>query len=278
METTTTTTDAKCAICHEELVVNSDNSSDDNKERATRTLPCNHQFHTECINQWIELRNLCPLCRKVADASKPVRHLDNDDMELTMMLLSQGDSHQGLNLSDIVSSIFGSGNVAGLPVFRRSNSIRQIPSLGTIMSMGFELKVPDYVRRTTTTSTSTTASRSAHAIPQFAQPGNHIYTTTNYDMSGYTMPTPRPFSLPNNITNYMDYINSFNSYECTTPSPECQEAQCAHCLRLMCIHDIKRCTGCRMVRYCNPECQRRHWDVHREECLRARSGCSGRQW
>ncbi len=30
----------------------------------TRTLACNHEFHVQCIKEWAEVKNSCPLCRK----------------------------------------------------------------------------------------------------------------------------------------------------------------------------------------------------------------------
>ncbi len=41
-----------CSICYNELSFD------------TITLPCNHIFHNECMNRWIELNNnTCPYCR-----------------------------------------------------------------------------------------------------------------------------------------------------------------------------------------------------------------------
>jgi len=34
-----------------------------NDEKEWGKLECNHSFHYECINQWIILKNTCPICR-----------------------------------------------------------------------------------------------------------------------------------------------------------------------------------------------------------------------
>jgi hypothetical protein len=68
-----------CPICQDEL----------KSTEKIRKLPCQHTFHEECINTWIELRNLCPLCKKVAEKSKPVKELfdQNEDDELTQQFI-----------------------------------------------------------------------------------------------------------------------------------------------------------------------------------------------
>eukprot|EP01061_Rhynchopus_euleeides_P007956 TRINITY_DN1701_c0_g2_i1.p1 TRINITY_DN1701_c0_g2~~TRINITY_DN1701_c0_g2_i1.p1 ORF type:complete len:399 (+),score=133.23 TRINITY_DN1701_c0_g2_i1:77-1198(+) len=43
----------ECAICHECFVAST----------SATTLPCDHVFHSECIRQWLRLRNNCPTCR-----------------------------------------------------------------------------------------------------------------------------------------------------------------------------------------------------------------------
>lgn len=47
-------TDNVCAICQNEL------------QRGTETLPCDHVFHTMCIHKWLRRSPTCPLCRAVA--------------------------------------------------------------------------------------------------------------------------------------------------------------------------------------------------------------------
>lgn len=66
-----------CAICQDELKTN------------IHTLRCSHQFHDECIQKWIDLRNLCPLCNQKIDPNQPVRQLENDDLSLTAQAIGQ---------------------------------------------------------------------------------------------------------------------------------------------------------------------------------------------
>ncbi len=47
-----------CPICTEDF-----ESSDD-----ITALPCNHIFHTICIDKWLETSNTCPICRRPAAA------------------------------------------------------------------------------------------------------------------------------------------------------------------------------------------------------------------
>ncbi|WRX13611.1 zinc finger protein [Theobroma cacao] len=45
-----------CCICQEEYADGDD----------TGTLDCGHDFHTNCIKQWLMLKNLCPICKTTA--------------------------------------------------------------------------------------------------------------------------------------------------------------------------------------------------------------------
>ncbi|GFS33512.1 hypothetical protein Acr_00g0028910 [Actinidia rufa] len=47
-------TNAKCAICQEEIVVGSDD---------IKRMPCNHVSHGGCIVRWLGVSCFCPLCR-----------------------------------------------------------------------------------------------------------------------------------------------------------------------------------------------------------------------
>lgn len=42
---------------------------------------------------------------------------------------------------------------------------------------------------------------------------------------------------------------------------------CSYCLIESDISTLKRCTGCKIVRYCTPACQRKDWKlIHKNEC------------
>ena len=43
-----------CPICHDTMLNNG----------PTRTTPCKHTFHSECLDTWLRRKNTCPLCRE----------------------------------------------------------------------------------------------------------------------------------------------------------------------------------------------------------------------
>uniref|UniRef100_A0A2N9IFM7 RING-type E3 ubiquitin transferase n=1 Tax=Fagus sylvatica TaxID=28930 RepID=A0A2N9IFM7_FAGSY len=45
-----------CCICQEEYAVGDDLGA----------LDCGHDFHTNCIKQWLMQKNLCPICKTTA--------------------------------------------------------------------------------------------------------------------------------------------------------------------------------------------------------------------
>ena len=56
--------------------------------------------------------------------------------------------------------------------------------------------------------------------------------------------------------------------------------QCSQCLRHLPKPDSHKCAACRAdgyhVRYCGPECQRRHWPLHKQACTSIKRGASAR--
>ncbi|KAF3945898.1 hypothetical protein CMV_027774 [Castanea mollissima] len=51
--------DVKCSICQEEYVVGDE----------LGRLQCEHKFHVDCIEQWLGLKNCCPICKASAAPS-----------------------------------------------------------------------------------------------------------------------------------------------------------------------------------------------------------------
>lgn len=43
----------ECSICYE------------NQDKIIRRLSCGHEFHLNCIDQWLAKKKTCPYCRKV---------------------------------------------------------------------------------------------------------------------------------------------------------------------------------------------------------------------
>ena len=58
----------------------------------------------------------------------------------------------------------------------------------------------------------------------------------------------------------------FLSVACSEPAAD-GTRRCLSCWRA--TSGIKRCTGCKMVFYCNVNCQKRHWKAHRSVCRSA---------
>ncbi|KAL4807255.1 hypothetical protein BDV18DRAFT_137218 [Aspergillus unguis] len=79
-ERPTETTDAdatdhpnfSCPICTDDFV----------KGQDLRVLPCNHQFHPECIDPWlVNVSGTCPLCRIDLNPPKPEDETENQEAE-----------------------------------------------------------------------------------------------------------------------------------------------------------------------------------------------------
>ena len=43
-----------CVICYDAI---------DTEKNDYMLAPCNHIFHKQCLVQWIEVKNECPICR-----------------------------------------------------------------------------------------------------------------------------------------------------------------------------------------------------------------------
>ena len=51
-----------CAICQDDVNITN-----------RKILDCRHEFCGDCLQQWAEITNACPVCRKAIDSSQPIR-------------------------------------------------------------------------------------------------------------------------------------------------------------------------------------------------------------
>ncbi|MCI01740.1 E3 ubiquitin-protein ligase RNF12-A-like [Trifolium medium] len=51
--------DIKCCICQDEYVVGDE----------VGRLQCSHKYHVDCIQDWLRLKNWCPICKGSAALS-----------------------------------------------------------------------------------------------------------------------------------------------------------------------------------------------------------------
>jgi len=68
-ERTISAEDAICCICLSKFSNNED----------LRELPCAHVFHMECIDKWLQINALCPLCKAEIGGSKSVAETGSDE-------------------------------------------------------------------------------------------------------------------------------------------------------------------------------------------------------
>ncbi|GMI89519.1 hypothetical protein like AT4G31450 [Hibiscus trionum] len=52
--------DVKCSICQEEYVVGDE----------VGRLQCEHRYHVGCIQQWLRVKNWCPVCKASAEGKQ----------------------------------------------------------------------------------------------------------------------------------------------------------------------------------------------------------------
>ncbi len=80
----------ECPICKQ-------NKSPQNL-RSSRTLPCSHSFHTNCINTWLRENNTCPCCRSIVNREREETTGDFIDDELLLVLVEMAIQHIALGI------------------------------------------------------------------------------------------------------------------------------------------------------------------------------------
>ena len=61
-----------CPICFDTISIESTSSVKKYKIKPSKmmSLDCKHQFHTNCIEEWIKTSNTCPICRSLIEKEK----------------------------------------------------------------------------------------------------------------------------------------------------------------------------------------------------------------
>merc|ERR1712110_18486 len=57
-----------CAICMQEYKEGDE----------LRVLPCRHEFHTQCVDKWLPMKKICPLCRHDVTKTGPPDNANNE--------------------------------------------------------------------------------------------------------------------------------------------------------------------------------------------------------
>jgi len=138
----------ECTICLTEIIEDED----------VKKLPCNHQFHSDCINQWFDQgNNTCPNCR--ADATPVITTAQNRKRKMLrilkismrvsiFLLLFSGVIY--LNLLDLIISISLWVNPRlnyYAHVFTIVSVVQHVlVTLGFVLNRAFRwLRYPDYI-------------------------------------------------------------------------------------------------------------------------------------
>lgn len=341
-----------CAICQDLLNI-VDTKQNESNESNIRILPCEHKFHEECINKWITMRNLCPLCKQQADKTQPVRNLNSEDEDLTIDFINQlinnsvnshasdfwqniagflSDPLSASNFSHILpvhitfvssnpqrrfteshpygnnrprrqvpqeyknsssvstpsssfSSPFSSSSFPGLSSMHSFSSYQSVPQINTppsssmtqsdslFSTMLFDLLSPQPMVNVDSPSQSQSPSISNLSTRMFS-PTTSLSpsTSTSTSLSQSQYQSPFPSTPPSLSSPSPTFPLRLATQEIRCPNPQnCPMAQCANCYFVSCIHDIKRCGGCKQLRYCSATCQQEHWNEHREWCNQHRN-------
>jgi hypothetical protein len=284
----TTPETENCPICQDEL----------KNESTIRTLPCSHKFHKDCIQKWIEMRNLCPLCKKIADTSQPVRELDDDRTDLTQQMIDNL-IHGSINQSGVdfwmrMLQGFPMSSLGGFVTINRltrqfddgeseimiedvfSSPIQSFDLFDEFSRSPFEFTGNPYPSLLPRPRHLNRFSESQRPIPSARTSGDTRISESNVGSpsgSGNRRESGRnngssirysPYSMHppplSHLSSSQTNLQSHSHLDCP------YQAQCANCYIIGCTHVIKRCGRCRQIRYCSRECQESNWPQHRDWC------------
>ena len=336
----------KCSICQDEL----------KQTDRIRRLQCHHIFHQDCIDKWIELRNLCPLCQSVADETQPVKELfdKKEDDDLTLELIAHlNQQNNGLfdyfdefnsfgafgilddirNLSpnvNVFTLSLGSddlfnGALGAMPhvdaaiysllsanhrpqqpardprprrqtqqTQQMNHELQNVNPIGARLRRAVpppvELLVPpssgEFPHQSSSSGSFASSSSSASGRSQLrsftgrqpsplAQPDRFIGQPSSAAVPTNPVVQVGPGRqaqqrYPNLVSEQRQSrrMNDLNDNHAAHQHADCPEqAQCANCFNISCVHVIKRCSRCKQIRYCSKKCQIAHFDEHKNWCV-----------
>lgn len=69
------------------------------------SLDCNHSFHEECIQKWLNINNSCPICRKPDISVKKLNNKLSELIEEINSLSGFQIAHHGINFEKLNHSL-----------------------------------------------------------------------------------------------------------------------------------------------------------------------------
>lgn len=93
------TIDGDCPICLNEL----------GYEKDIKSLPCEHIFHSKCINRWFRIKNNCPMCREVDEGERyrtysNIAYSDEEEAEVSNNIVDIGGT---VSVNEVILGITG---------------------------------------------------------------------------------------------------------------------------------------------------------------------------
>jgi hypothetical protein len=265
-----------CSICQDKF----------DTEEKVQTLDCGHKFHEPCIQKWIEVRNLCPLCKQVADTSRPVNQLSSDDEHLTTQLIqsilstsrashnmsslnfwqnmigSAGDMSQHNSPTGSLFRLVLNGSGPFSQSSRRNNNSNPsgqiVNMINAILNDDDDDDMDSHQLRSSIFSSSPQVNQQPlQQHPQ--QPLSHQLPPPP--------PPPQPSISLTAIPDFHDRVRHLRHQRQHDPDLCDEQAQCSNCAVISCKHAILRCSQCHQIRYCSRQCQNQHWNEHKEWCI-----------
>lgn len=259
-----------CPICQDDMTT----------PTCIKILNCQHKFHKDCIQKWIEISNTCPLCKRVADPSQPAREMKDDRPDLSHQLIetliANAINPHGMNFWQQL--LFGGLTGSNF-------SVVQSPGI-SMLSYTFDMDgfAPENDYETFDPFNMMTMNMNRNSDDLLSNIQTSLSQIIIPHSSVSLSPSIRGSHSPSHPSHpdFDEYkhIQGLHPRHHIRPTPlnhSCEEqAQCAYCYVISCKHRIKRCSGCKQIRYCSRRCQEDDWENHKVWCLDHRpfSSCS----